>query len=90
MRVGIIIFLLCVIHLNLWAQCPVTDFVSPATACINQNLTFENTTTGASSFEWDFCSGDLDLTPNSSIAASNNFLFRTRAIRVVKNSGNWY
>lgn len=84
--VGIVL----IVGVRTWAQCPVADFSVPATACIDQNLLMQNTSSGATSFEWDFCSGDLALTPNTDIAASNSLLFRTRSIRVVKNLNNWY
>jgi PKD repeat protein len=73
-----------------WAQCPVGDFSITSAACINQNLSIQNNSSGAVSYQWDFCSGDLTLTPTAEIAANNTFLFRTRSIRIVKNSGNWY
>lgn len=72
------------------AQCPVTDFSINPAGCIEQNLSFSNSTTGADLYEWDFCSGDLNLTPNADVAATNSLLFRTRAIRVVRSGSNWY
>lgn len=73
-----------------WAQCPVADFSIPSTGCIGQNLEIQNNSSGAVSYEWDFCTGDLLLTPNSNIAVNNSLLFRTRSIRVVRNLGNWF
>ncbi|MEQ1587063.1 MAG: PKD domain-containing protein [Cyclobacteriaceae bacterium] len=73
-----------------FAQCITADFSSSPTACINQKLYFENLTTGASSYQWDFCSGELVLTPQATIAATNNLLFRTRSIRIIQQGLSWY
>ncbi len=86
LAIGIVFF----VGISGWAQCPIPDFSLASTGCLNQNFYVQDNTTGATSFEWDFCSGDIELTPNSDIAVSNTLLFRTRSIRVVKNSGNWY
>lgn len=72
------------------AQCPVADFSISASACQNENLLIQNNSTGATSYEWDFCSGDLALNPSASLVVSNTLLFRTRSIRIVKEQGNWY
>ncbi len=76
--------------INGLAQCPITDFSIDPTGCLDQSLSVVNNTTGADSYEWDFCSGDLSLTPNSDVAANSSLLFRTRAIRVIRSGGNWY
>lgn len=72
------------------AQCPIVDYTLPTIVCNTQNLIIQNTTTGADYYQWDFCSGDLALTPNATIAASSNLLFRTRSLRIVKSSNAWY
>lgn len=75
---------------HVFAQCITADFSSPTTACINQKLNFQNFTSGASSYQWDFCSGELALTPQATIAATNNLLFRTRSIRIIQQGISWY
>jgi len=72
------------------AQCLAPDFATPSAACINQKLEIQNLTSGASSYEWDFCSGDLALTPQANIAVSNNLLFRTRSIRLIEHEDLWF
>lgn len=52
------------------AQNPVADFTLPANPCLNQNIQIQNTSTNAVSYEWDFCQGDLGLTPTSSTLAN--------------------
>jgi PKD repeat protein len=72
------------------AQCPTADFTLPASACRNQQLELTNLSAGATTYEWDFCSGDLDQSPQVNIAASNALLFRTRSFRLVRQSNSWY
>ncbi|NOS54899.1 MAG: PKD domain-containing protein, partial [Cyclobacteriaceae bacterium] len=92
MRTLLVVGVWILIGSSLLAQCPVTDFASPSLACSGQNIYVQNLTVGAASYEWDFCSGDLALTPSASIAASSNLLFRTRSMRVAhdSNSNLWY
>ncbi|HRJ29548.1 MAG TPA: PKD domain-containing protein [Cyclobacteriaceae bacterium] len=73
-----------------FAQCPITNFTLPASACIGQGIELLNQTTGGTSYSWDFCSGDLDLTPQVAVAANNNLLFRTRAFRIITHNELWY
>jgi len=73
-----------------FAQCPATDFTLPSSVCIDQGIELLNQTTGGSSYVWDFCSGDLDLTPQATIAVSNSLLFRTRTLRIINHNELWY
>ncbi len=82
------LFLLCIHELN--AQCPITDFSMPVTACINQRITPINLSTGAVAYEWDFCSGDLENDPTASGIITNAFLVRGRSFRIVNSSTGWY
>lgn len=92
MRTLLVVGIWVLVGSSLWAQCPVTNFSSPSLACSGQNIFVQNQTTGAISYEWDFCSGDLNLTPSASVAASSSLLFRTRSMRVAhdSNSDLWY
>ena len=83
-----VLFLLCIHELN--AQCPITDFSIPATACINQRIIPTNLSTGAVAYEWDFCSGDLENDPTASGIITNAFLVRSRSFRIVNSSTGWY
>ncbi|MFN3839758.1 MAG: PKD domain-containing protein [Cyclobacteriaceae bacterium] len=72
------------------AQCPAADFTIPSAACINSSLDIDNNSTAGTYYSWDFCSGDLDLTPEVTPVVSNSLLFRTRALRVVNHNNTWY
>jgi PKD repeat protein len=90
MRASLFVVIVLFLKGIMYAQCPIADFTSTTVACSNQNLYFLNSTTGAVSYEWDFCSGDLALTPQASIAATSGLLFRTRSIRVVSQGSAWF
>ncbi len=72
------------------AQCPAPFFSSPSESCLNTNVLVQNTSIGAGEYYWDFCSGDLALTPSASPVLTNSLLFRTRSIRHFKDNNNWY
>ncbi|MBX2967377.1 MAG: PKD domain-containing protein [Cyclobacteriaceae bacterium] len=75
---------------NALSQCPPQSFTVPETACINTDFLIENIPDDFAEYQWDFCAGDLKLTPSSEIAASNTLLFRTRSIRIVQQGDQWY
>ena len=72
------------------AQCPITGFVSPATACSTERIYLQNNAVGSTSYEWDFCSGDLGLIPSAQALTSNPSFFRARVFRTVSAGGKWY
>ncbi|MFN8336860.1 MAG: PKD domain-containing protein [Cyclobacteriaceae bacterium] len=86
---GGLFFLLMVAHQYATAQCAASFDVDPS-VCSNSNLTFNNITAGATSYEWDFCSGDLANTPAAQSAVSSSLLFRARSVKVKREaSGNY-
>ena len=46
-------------------QCPTSSFNVNLNACFDQNIFIDNTSTNATSYYWDFCSGDFELNPES-------------------------
>ncbi len=69
-----------------FTQCTALDFTSPAQACLNQNLTFVPNTT-ATSYDWDFCSGDLELAPTVSTLLPATY---SNTIAMVQDNGSYY
>ncbi len=72
-----IFFLLLFNTLKLNAQCLVAPgFQASDTVCASTPVTFSNTSisNGASSYNWDFCPGDLANQPTAAIAANINGL----------------
>jgi PKD repeat protein len=78
-------FLLVVV--SSWSQS--VSFTVPANACIDQRITPDNTSTGTSAAEWDFCEGDLTLLPAAaglgSLAGN-----QSHGIEPVFDGANWY
>lgn len=72
------------------AQCPVADFTAAATGCRNEKFELDNLSTGATSYEWDFCTGDFEQTPQAQYILTSNLLFRTRAIRIINHNNQWF
>ncbi|HEY3430725.1 MAG TPA: hypothetical protein VGK39_08620, partial [Cyclobacteriaceae bacterium] len=83
---GIVLFV-CIQAL---AQCPTPDFSVASSACIDQKLSIENLSSGATSYEWDFCSGDFQTNPVASPILTNSSLTQAWSIRLVNDQGNWY
>ncbi len=71
-------------------QCPQPGFTLPDTVCMNEPFNMVNTSTGATRYEWDFCSGDLIKTPNikplTTIPAANILT----DVATVFDGVNWY
>src|SRR5689334_785209 len=42
------------------AQCPIAEYSITQPVCPQQLLTITNTSTGATTYEWDFCAGDFE------------------------------
>lgn len=42
------------------AQCPNAQFTASGPVCAGSTVVFNNTSTGAVSYSWDFCAGDFD------------------------------
>jgi len=47
-------------HFNQYAQCPNAQFTASGPVCAGSTTVFNNTSTGAISYSWDFCAGDFD------------------------------
>lgn len=69
MRVGLFTWLLCSFGMvaPTAAQCLVTDFSLPATACREEQINLSNLSAPGTS-AWDFCSGDFGVTPAAQAA----------------------
>lgn len=72
------------------AQCPQAGFTLPDTVCVNESISISNTTTGATQYAWDFCSGDLMQNPAlQEITTLPNAAIPTD-ITTVSDGTNWY
>lgn len=90
MRVLCIIIILSLTS-ELYAQCTKPDFSVSPNACVNETLEIVNHTLSASSsYEWDFCSGDLTSFPVVTPALSNENFYRARSLRFVREGETWH
>lgn len=65
------------------------DFSVLTQACRLQNLYLENQSVNGIGYEWDFCQGDLSLTPTSSVVGSIG-LGVPEDIEIVFDGANWF
>ncbi|MGI8892726.1 MAG: hypothetical protein ACR2GN_04625, partial [Bacteroidia bacterium] len=76
---------------NIKAQCPIPNFSLPDTICTNQQINIINSTTGATSYFWDFCAGDLALTPTGTNLGNLNTSFLANdQLKIIKDNGLYY
>jgi PKD repeat protein len=71
------------------AQCGAA-FDVQASACRETNLVLTNVTPDAASYEWDFCSGDLNSSPAAQSVLSSSLLFRARSFKIQRDAFNNY
>ena len=87
-KIGIIgFFLFFCGEVKIWAQ---ADFFIPTQACLQQNIQLVNQSTNTVSYSWDFCEGDLVLTPTASTVATAGSQSIVEDIEVVSDGLNWY
>jgi PKD repeat protein len=72
-----------------FGQQPQSSFGASSQVCLNERTLFSNSSTGAVRFEWDFCQGDLSLTP-SATSITNLAGSVTTGIDVVFDGANWF
>lgn len=89
-EVGIILIVYLILcNYDTYAQCPNLDVNINKNVCINENLDIQNNDNSYNSYEWDFASGDLDLSPNASVLINNILLKNLFSIDIVEDDGNW-
>ncbi|HWA34471.1 MAG TPA: hypothetical protein VG737_10100, partial [Cyclobacteriaceae bacterium] len=74
--------------LSVYSQCTGLDFTIPATACVGQNIKFSANSI-YSSYEWDFCAGDLNQTPVASLL-TNAFGGASFKVEIEEENGLYY
>jgi gliding motility-associated-like protein len=65
------------------------DFLVPDTVCVNTPINITNTSTNASSFYWNFCSGSLNMTPAGTNLSSPN-LSMPAFSNIARDGNNFY
>ena len=71
---------------------PVAGFSTQATACTGETLEFQNSSSSATNFTWDFCHKDLNSEPSVSqvltLPTAGNIFYG--AVRIIEADGKWY
>ena len=78
------------VQIHMYGQCPTSDFNIAGDACLNEKLVLENNSTNSTTYFWDFCSGDFELTPSVESIGTSSYLNRSRSLKIVETSnGDW-
>lgn len=93
MKKGIIksvqIFLVLFAYLSARGQAPVANFsFSKANYCRGESWVLENTSSDATQYLWDFCTGDLERT--FSYESSYDYTGNFDDFEIISNAGSWY
>ncbi len=74
-------------------SCKVTaipQFTTPDTVCVNTPVTITNTSTGASTYYWNFCVGNINSTPAADNIGNPGNLSAPVFLDYVFDNGNYY
>jgi len=70
---------------------PIASFSAPDTVCINTNVNIINTSTGATTYNWNFCTADINLAPIANNLGNLNNSFNVPVFMdYVFDNGNYY
>ena len=58
--------------------------------CIGETLQLQNESLNASEFSWDFCVGDLSVSPEATALLTDNILNRPFTIEVIESNDLWF
>ena len=86
---SLFIFCLILFRLNILAQV-VPGFTIPDTICVNQQFNIVNTTTGGSSYYWNFCSGNLSNNPIGLNMGNLGSVSQPVFSAIAKDGNNYY
>jgi hypothetical protein len=69
----------------------VASFTVPDTVCVNQTFTITNTSTNASTYYWNFCSGNTSTTPQATnLGNPGGLLQLPSSVCIFNEAGNYY
>ncbi|WP_422361698.1 PKD domain-containing protein [Reichenbachiella sp.] len=72
------------------AQVPISNFLHVGSVCQQQNIELTNNSTNGTSFDWDFCEGDLLESPSASNVLTLSAANSPRYLDVVLENSVWY
>lgn len=68
----------------------VANFIIPDTVCVNQSISIQNTSTGSTSYYWNFCSGNLASAPIGLNMGNIGFLDRPVYSAIAKDGNDYF
>src|SRR5688500_20239000 len=83
-----LIFIFCLVLLESEAQ--TVDFTVPSNICAGTPFNISNNTTGASTFNWNFCSKDLNQAPDAQNLGGFGMLDQQTYIDIVLTNNNYF
>jgi gliding motility-associated-like protein len=63
MKQRFVLFCFIIFGLGAASKSQVANFIIPDTVCVHQDISIQNTSTGGTTWYWNFCSGNLATTP---------------------------
>ncbi|NOT74591.1 MAG: PKD domain-containing protein [Cyclobacteriaceae bacterium] len=69
---------------------PNADFSSDAAACQQQNIRLKNLSTGANSYEWDFCADDALTIKSQDVTVTLGSMQGGYGFKLLQDNGAWY
>ena len=74
-----------------FGQIVVPNFTIPDTVCVNKPVTITNSSSGASSYYWNFCTANINKTPSGvNFGNPGGQLTTPCFIDYAYENGNWY
>lgn len=90
MKKNKIILTFCLLVSSISSYNQVANFLVPDTVCVNQSIDIQNTTIGASTNYWNFCSGNLASTPIGINLGNIGSLSGPVYSAIAKDGNNYY
>jgi PKD repeat protein len=83
--------LLLLVAVTCFAQNPAADFSTASAICRQQFMEFDNTSSGATRYEWDFCVDDFkSLQSVASLTTLGGGYGEGYGYKLVQDNGQWY
>ena len=91
MKYAFLAFYLLIASSDSMGQNVTASFLSPDTICVNAPLTIQNTSQGATSYYWTFCTANINQPPiGTNLGNISNQLSLPVYVDYVFTNGNYY
>ncbi len=86
----VLLFIFALLCRDALAQCPVAGFQAPAAVCVNDPFGISDTSSGAVSWQYNFCPGDMDTAASIINQLSPGALSTPNQVKIVQDGGMYY